>query len=132
MDHVCKELKLEEKDYFGLRYTNKDKQRVRYAFVCVQYVYYMIFCGTVLPVDIKCTAGVQLLEWREVIRSLYKDLLFTMYLHFYSKFCSLPPTTGLPPPHLSKRLMRCDGFSSLQYTLYRLEPLNFLYSRHQK
>lgn len=28
MDHVCKELKLEEKDYFGLRYLNKDKQRV--------------------------------------------------------------------------------------------------------
>ncbi|XP_071844697.1 FERM domain-containing protein 5-like [Apostichopus japonicus] len=27
MDHVCKELKLEEKDYFGLRYLNKDKQR---------------------------------------------------------------------------------------------------------
>ena len=32
LDHVCSSLDLAEKDYFGLRYVDKDKQRVRQFF----------------------------------------------------------------------------------------------------
>lgn len=33
IDYVCQSLDLIEKDYFGLRYVNTDKQRVSYFFV---------------------------------------------------------------------------------------------------
>lgn len=50
MDHVCKELKLEEKDYFGLRYTNKDKQR---CWVDLTKPLYKQFKGIAVPRIIK-------------------------------------------------------------------------------
>lgn len=40
IDYVCQSLDLIEKDYFGLRYVNTDKQRVSYFFVllCCGYI----------------------------------------------------------------------------------------------